>query len=80
MLRLNLGYFYADMENEIFEVIDHTAFMVSIDAGVYYQFDFPLTIGLTAGYNLSSGNGTTGPGSLYPIFYQMSLFYTLFKQ
>jgi len=79
MLRLNLGYFYADMENEIFEVLDHTAFMVSIDAGIYYQFDFPLTIGFTAGYNLSSGNGTTGPGSLYPIYYQMSLFYTILK-
>jgi len=79
MLRLNLGYFYADMENEIFEVLDHTAFMVSIDAGVYYQFDFPLTIGFTAGYNLSSGNGTSGPGSLYPIYYQMSLFYTILK-
>jgi len=80
VFRLNLGYFYADMEEDIFQVIDHTAFMVSFDAGIYYQFDFPLTIGLTAGYNLSAGNGTTGPGSLYPIFYQMSLFYTVFKQ
>ena len=80
IFRINLGYFYADMEEEIFQVIDHTAFMFSLDAGIYYQFDFPLSIGLTAGYNLSAGNGTSGPGSLYPIFYQMSLFYTVFKQ
>ena len=78
--RLNLGYFYADMEDPIFNDIDNTAFLVSIDAGLYYQFDFPLTVGLTVGYNLSSGNGTSGPGTLYPIFYQMSLFYTVFKQ
>jgi len=80
IVRLNLGYFYADMEDPIFNEIDNTAFLVSVDAGLYYQFDFPLTIGLTVGYNLSSGNGTSGPGTLYPIFYQMSLFYTIFKQ
>ena len=78
--RLNIGYFYADMEDPIFNELQNTALLISIDAGLYYQFDFPLTIGLTAGYNLSSGNGTSGPGSLYPIFYQMSLFYTLFKK
>jgi len=78
--RLNLGYFYADYEDPIFNSLDNSAFLVSIDAGLYYQFDFPLSIGLTVGYNLSSGNGESGPGSLYPIFYQMSLFYTVFNQ
>lgn len=78
--RLNAGYFYADYEDPIFNELDNSSLLVSIDAGVYYQFDFPLTIGLSAGYNLSSGNGESGPGSLYPIFYQMSLFYTVFKQ
>ena len=78
--RINLGYFYADYEDAIFNSLDNSAFMLSIDAGLYYQFDFPLSIGLSMGYNLSSGNGESGPGSLYPIFYQMSLFYTVFKQ
>ena len=78
--RLNLGYFYADYEDPIFNTLDNTTFLVSIDAGLYYQFDFPLTVGLTVGYNLTSGNGSSGPGTLYPIYYQMSLFYTVFKQ
>jgi len=78
-VQLNTGYFYADYESPIFDELDNSSFLVSIDAGLYYEFHFPLTIGLSAGYNLSSGNGVSGPGSLYPIFYQMSLYYTVFK-
>ena len=79
-IRLNLGYFYADYEDAVFQTLDNSTFMVALDAGIYYQFDIPITIGISAGYNLTSGNGVSGPGSLYPIYYQMSLFYTIFKQ
>jgi len=77
--RLNTGYFHADYEEAIFDVLPNKAFLFSIDAGLSYEFMFPLTVSLSAGYNLNSGNGSSGPGTLYPVFYQMSIFYTLLK-
>jgi len=77
--RLNAGYFHADYEEVIFDVLPNKAFLLSLDAGLSYAFNFPLTVSLSAGYNVNSGNGTSGPGTLYPVFYQMSIFYTLFK-
>jgi hypothetical protein len=45
-----------------------------------YEFKFPLTINLSAGYNFNSGKGSAGPGTLFPVFYQMSMYYTILKQ
>jgi hypothetical protein len=77
--RLNLGYFHADYENAIFDVLPNSSFLLSLDAGLSYEFNIPLTIDLSAGYNLISGKGSSGPGTLFPFFYQMSIYYTLFK-
>jgi hypothetical protein len=76
---LNAGYFHADYEEAIFDVLPNNAFLFSLDAGLSYEFEIPITVSLSAGYNLNSGNGTSGPGTLYPFYYQMSIFYTLFK-
>jgi hypothetical protein len=78
--RLNLGYFHADYEYAIFDVLPNSAFLFSIDAGLSYEFRIPMTIHLGAGYNLNTGNGSSGPGTLFPVFYQMSIFYTVLKQ
>ena len=77
--RLNTGYFHADYEEDIFDVLPNSAFLFSIDAGLSYEFNIPLTASLSAGYNLNSGCGSSGPGTLYPVFYQMSIFYTILK-
>lgn len=78
--RLNTGYFHADYEYEIFDVLPNNAFLLSVDAGLSYEFKVPFTINLSAGYNLNTGDGSSGPGTLYPVFYQMSLYYTIFKR
>lgn len=79
-LRLNTGYFYADYEAEIFDVLPNTAFLFSLDVGLSYEFHFPLTVNLCAGYNFNYGKGKSGPGTLYPIYYQMSIYYTFLKK
>ena len=79
-LRVNTGYFHAEYEAEIFDVLPNSALLVSADAGLSYEFRFPLTASISAGYNLNSGSGTSGPGTLYPFYYQMSIFYTIFKK
>ena len=76
-VRLNTGYFHADYEEDIFDVLPNEALLLSIDAGLSYEFKIPLTASLSAGYNLNAGTGSSGPGTLFPVFYQMSIFYTL---
>lgn len=77
--RLNTGYFHADYESDIFDELPNNAFILSADAGLSYEFEAPFTVNLSIGYNLNTGNGSSGPGTLYPVFYQMSLYYTIFK-
>jgi hypothetical protein len=77
-VRLNLGYFHADYESPIFNALPNSAFLTSLDAGLSYEFRFPLTLNLSAGYNLNVGTGIAGPGTLFPVFYQMSILYTIF--
>ncbi len=78
--RLNLGYFHSDYEYAIFDVLPNKAFLLSVDAGLSYEFTFPLTVSLSAGYNVNNGTGSAGPGTLYPVFYQMSFYYTVLKK
>jgi hypothetical protein len=78
--RLNLGYFQADYEDAIFDALPNKALLLSVDAGLSYEFKASITISLSAGYNLNSGTGSVGPGTLYPVFYQMSIYYTLLKK
>jgi len=75
-----MGYFHADYEYAIFDVLPNNTFLFSLDAGLEYEFKAPITLNLSAGYNLNSGTGSAGPGTLFPVFYQMSIYYTLFKK
>lgn len=77
--RLNAGFFMADYENEIFDVLPNTSMLLSLDAGLSYELKLPLTFNLSAGYNVISGSGSAGPGTLFPFYYQLSIYYTLFK-
>jgi hypothetical protein len=78
-IRLSTGYFHADYEEKFFDVLPNSSILISADAGLYYEFRIPLTASLSAGYNLLSGSGSSGPGTLYPFYYQMNIYYTLFK-
>lgn len=77
-VRLNLGFFHADYESPLFDALPNSTFMTALDAGLSYEFKFPLSLELSAGYNLNAGTGVSGPGTLFPVFYQLSLLYTLF--
>ncbi len=76
-LRVNLGYFTADYESPIFESLPHTSAIASLDGGLAYSFKFPIKINLSLGYNAFTGNGESGAGTLYPVFYQLSVTYNL---
>ena len=74
---INTGLFIADYEDPTFDVLPNTAMLFSIEAGLSYNFDFPITTSLTAGYNIKNGNGVDVPGSLFPVFYRLSVYYRL---
>lgn len=73
LLRLNTGYFTADFEDPVFEVLPNSSILLSPEAGVSYRFFFPLKAGVSLGYNLITGDGMDGPGTLYPLFVQTSI-------
>jgi len=72
---VNTGFFHADMEEAQFNVLPHNSMLLSLETGLFYKFKFPLATSLSVGYNLITGDGVNGPGTLFPVFYQMSLFY-----
>lgn len=72
---LNTGFFHADMEEAQFDVLPHNSMLLSLETGLFYKFKFPVATSLAVGYNLITGDGVKGPGTLSPVFYHLSLFY-----
>jgi len=77
IVKLNTGYFYVDLENPIFSDLPHTSALLSIEGGILINLKLPIRIALTFGYNFITGNGLSGPGTLFPLFYQLSISYKI---
>ena len=76
--RLNTGYFSADYGSKIFDVLPRKSLLLSTDIGLCFETNLPLKISATLGYNFITGNGLSGPGTLYPLFYQLTISWNLF--
>lgn len=74
---LNSGYFVADYEAEVFDVLDSSSMLLSASSGLEWITPIELKLNVALGYNLISGNGLEGPGTLYPLFAQLNFFYPL---
>lgn len=72
IIKLNAGYFFADYESPLFDEIDNSMPLLSLEAGAIYAFDFPLTVQAGLGYNLITSDGSSGIGTVYPLFVQCS--------
>ncbi len=79
-VRLNTGYFIADYEDPVFDVLPNTSLLVSPEAGLGYKFNFPLKAGISLGYNVITGDGIDGPGTLYPLYVQTSITWNIFAK
>ncbi len=77
---VNTGFFHADMENIQFFSLPHNSMLFSLETGLFYKFKFPLATSLSVGYNMINGDGISTPGTLFPVFYQMSIFYYFGKK
>lgn len=73
----NAGLFVADYESDIFDGLPKASMLLAPEAGLYYQFKFPVSAGIVVGYNLINGNGVNVPGTLFPVYYRLSVLYNL---
>ncbi|MDQ2719086.1 MAG: hypothetical protein M3Z26_04905 [Bacteroidota bacterium] len=78
-LRLNTGYFSANYGNKIFDVLPRKSILLSSDIGICFQTNSPIKISTSIGYNFITGNGLSGTGTLYPVFYQFTLSWNLYN-
>lgn len=78
-LRANAGWFRADYESEIFRNLDNSSPLLSAEVGLAVPTKTRLKTTASLGYNLFTGDGSDSPGILYPVFYQISVTYTLLK-
>ena len=77
--KFNLGYFTADYGSEIFDVLDNTSVITSLEFGLSYTFIKKLKLSSSFGYNFISGDGMNGPGTLYPVFIQSTISWNLYS-
>ncbi|QRR00174.1 hypothetical protein [Dyadobacter sandarakinus] len=79
MLSVNAGWFHADYESPIFQDLPQSSATVALEAGVSVKTNSPLRFGAALGYNLITGDGASGPGTLYPVYVQLNITYNIFK-
>ncbi|MDI1355583.1 MAG: hypothetical protein PSX36_11730 [bacterium] len=80
LLRLNAGYAHANYPSDIYKNIPNQSMTLSLELGLVYDFKIPLRLALGGGYNVISGKGTKGLGTLYPVYGQFSIIYRLLKK
>jgi len=76
LVRLNAGYCFADYESSLFDEIDSSMPLLSLEAGARYTFDIPLKVQAGIGYNLITSDGSSGIGTVYPLFVQCTLLWS----
>jgi hypothetical protein len=78
--RINIGYFTADYEADIFDDLPNKSLLLSLEGGLGLSFRSPLRASLTLGYNLITGNGVRGPGTIYPVYLQSTIAWSILKK
>lgn len=69
---LMTGYFMADFEEPMFDVLPQNSPLFALNFGTAYDFK-KVKARLGMGYNLINGEGDQVPGTLFPLFYQLSV-------
>ncbi|WP_310558307.1 hypothetical protein [Flavobacterium sp.] len=79
--RLNLGYFYSDLESDIFKDVPNTSFLFSPELGFTYDFKkVPISLNLGTGFYVITAKEGYSPGTLQPLYFHFDIYYKLFKK
>ncbi len=79
VVKANVGYFKADYGSDLFNELPRTSLLASPELGLCFCPNFPLKINASIGYNLLSGTGLAGPGTLYPVYVQTSVTWSILR-
>ncbi|MDH5610591.1 MAG: hypothetical protein OEY56_14020 [Cyclobacteriaceae bacterium] len=79
-VRLNTGFFIARYEPGLFDALPNKSLLLSTDFGIAFQTKCPLSITPTLGYNLITGDGVSGPGTLFPVFLQTTVSWNIYQR
>ncbi|GAB3499808.1 hypothetical protein GCM10027341_23870 [Spirosoma knui] len=77
LVKANIGYFRADYGLPLFDDLPRSSPLASPEIGLCFCPRMPLKVSGSIGYNLLTGNGVSGPGTLYPVFVQTSITWNL---
>jgi hypothetical protein len=80
LARANIGYFIADYEADIFKDLPNNSMLLSMEGGIGLDFKSPMKIAISLGYNLITGDGVKGPGTIYPVYLQTSATWDIFDK
>lgn len=79
--RLNMGYFYSNLEENIFKDIPNTSFLFSPEVGLTYDFkNAPISLNFGTGFYIITAKEGYSPGTLQPLYFHLDVYYTLFKK
>jgi hypothetical protein len=76
-VRLNTGFAYADFGDSQFDVITNKSTLFSIETGIKIKTYKSLETLIGSGINIITGNGFYNLGTVYPLYYQLSLLYRI---
>ena len=78
--RVNLGYFYSDLEEEIFKDLPNTSVLFAPEIGLQYDVkNIPLRVKIGTGFYIITADAGYSPGTLQPVFYHLDIHYRIFK-
>jgi len=80
LVRVNAGYFKADLGSPIFADLPNSSPLASPEIGLCICPKGGLKVSASIGYNLITGDGVDGPGTLYPVFGQASITWNVLKK
>lgn len=78
-IKLNAGLIIADYQSPLFDDIDNTMPLTSIDLGLSYTPIKPLKAQVSLGYNIITSDGTSGVGTVYPLYFNIIIMWNILK-
>ncbi len=78
--RLNTGFFHSNYGDKIFNDLPNSSLLFSPDLGISFETNKPLKFSTSFGYNLITGDGLSGPGTLFPAYYQLTTSWSVFQK
>ena len=78
-IKLNAGFIVADYQSPLFDDIDNTMPLTSMDLGLSYTPNNPLKAQFSLGCNIITSDGTSGVGTVYPLYFNIIIMWNILK-